>query len=261
MTFSRANLSKKALRQKRILGVLADEPTMRVKSLAARLAVTTETIRRDLEELAEQGLISRTYGGAMLRAENEPVLSQRERHLVREREAIARRAFAELVQGKTFMIGSGATTAILAKRIAFEMRNVTVIAHSFAVATALAQNPTIRILMVPGIYHAGEGAMHGAPALRFLQDYTADWAVLGASTLSPDGPSDALIEAADVYATMLRQSSRNMIVADHTKFDRMATARYAQWSEIDMLVSDRAPEGPLARALDRNEVSVLTAAR
>ncbi|SNS17074.1 DeoR/GlpR family DNA-binding transcription regulator [Tropicimonas sediminicola] len=253
------NLSKKGRRRNEILAILADEPTMRVKALASRLDVTTETIRRDLEELAEQGLISRTYGGAMLRAGNEPVLSQRERQLVREREAIARRAFVELAKGKTFLIGSGATTAILAKRLAFELRNVTVIAHSFAVATALAQNPTIRTIMVPGEYHAAEGAMHGAQAIRFLQDYTADWAILGASALSPDGPSDALIEAAEVYATMLRQSSRSMIVADHSKFDRMSTARYAEWSQIECLVTDRTPDGPLARALDRNEVRVMVA--
>lgn len=232
---------------------------MRVKELAGRLGVTTETIRRDLEELAEQDLISRTYGGAMLRADKEPALSKRERHLVKEREAIARRAAVELHKGKTFLIGSGATTTILAKRLAFELRDVTVFAHSFAVATALAQNPTIRTIMVPGEYHASEGAMHGAQAIRFLQDYTADWAILGATALSPDGPSDALIEAADVYSVMLRQATHNMIVADHSKFDRMSTARYADWSKIDRLVTDKTPEGPLARALDRNEVKVLRA--
>lgn len=259
MAAGEANLSKKSRRRNEILAILADEPTMRVKALAGRLDVTTETIRRDLEELAEQDLISRTYGGAMLRTDNEPVLSKRERHLVKEREAIARRANLELAKGKTFFMGSGATTAILAKRLAFELRGVTVIAHSFAVATALAQNPTIRTIMVPGEYNSAEGAMHGAQAIRFLQDYTADWAILGASALSPDGPSDALIEAADVYATMLRQSSRSMIVADHSKFDRMSTARYADWSQVDRLVTDQMPEGPLASALERHEVNVLLA--
>ncbi|WP_240722714.1 DeoR/GlpR family DNA-binding transcription regulator [Poseidonocella sp. HB161398] len=251
--------TKRDMRQTRILATLADAPTMRVKALASTLEVTTETIRRDLEDLAERGLISRTYGGAMLRAPAEPVLSQRERQLVAEREAIARAAQPRLKRAKTLMIGSGATTAILAKRIAFEMNHVTVIAHSFAVATALSQNPTIRVLMVPGEYHAGEGAMHGSAAIRFLQDYTADWTILGASALSPDGPSDALIEAGDVYATMLRRSARNLIVADHTKFDRMASARYASWSEIELVVSDRAPEGPLAQALERGEVELQVA--
>lgn len=250
---------KRDIRQSQILATLANQPTMRVKALASTLDVTTETIRRDLEDLEAQGLISRTYGAAILRGAAEPGLSTRERHMVREREAIARAAHPRLKQARAVMIGSGATTAIVAKRIAFEMTNLTVIAHSFAVATALATNPTIRVLMAPGDYHGGEGAMHGGPTIRFLQDHRVDWAILGASALSPQGASDALIEASDVYATMQRQSSRTMIVADHSKFDRMAPARYADWSDIDLLICDRPPEGALAKALKASDVELMLA--
>jgi len=251
--------SKRERRQKSILHNLATEPTARVKSLAAKLDVTTETIRRDLEELAEQGLIARTYGGAMLRRTEEPALKQRERHLVKEREAIARKTLTRINRGRCFMIGSGATTTAVARRIAFELRDVTVISHSVAVAAALSENPTIQVLMLPGEYHAGEGAMHGAQATRFLQDYTADWAILGASALSPDGPSDALVEASEVYRMMLRQASQNIVVADHSKFDRMAAARYANWTDIDYLATDKKPEGPLAQGLVNGRVELCLA--
>lgn len=233
---------------------------MRVSALSEALGVTTETIRRDLDELARQGLISRTYGGAMLRQQGEPALTERHNELVAEREAIARIAVSMLKDARVIMIGSGATTVHVARRMVYELNNVTVITHSFGVATALAFNPTISVMMAPGLYHSGEGAMHGAQTVRFLSDFTADWAVLGASGLSPDGPSDALIEAADVYSTLLRQATHRMVVADHTKFDRMSTARYAHWSTIDMLASDRMPTGPLAGALKRAEVDVRVAA-
>ena len=248
--------SKKALRQRNILEELTDNPAMRVSKLSALLGVTTETIRRDLEDMAEQGLISRTYGGAVLRQPSEPVLSERFNDFVDERAAIGKAAAPLLSGARVIMIGSGATTVHFAKRIAFEMNNIIAIVHSFGVATALSFNPTIQVVMAPGIYHSGEGAMHGTQTLRFLSDYTADWAVLGASGMSSFGPSDALMEASDVYSTMLRQSTRHMIVADHSKFDRMATARYAAWSEIDILVTDRRPEGPLARALADGRVTV-----
>ena len=250
---------KKAIRQKEILSRLTVNSALRVRTLANALSVTTETIRRDLEEMADQGLLSRTYGGAVLRQPSEPVLTSRQRIYVDEREAIARAVVPLMKGSRVLMLGSGATTAIVAKRIASEMNDVTVLSHSFAVAIALAANRTIRIVMAPGDYHAGEGATFGTQTLRFLQNYTADWAVLGASALSPDGPSDALIEAADIYAAMLQQSARQVIVADHSKFDRIATACYANWSEIDTLVSDQAPHGLLARALKRNAVTVVTA--
>ena len=248
--------SKKARRQKAILDELSANPTMRVNALSQALGVTTETIRRDLEDLAGQGVISRTYGGAMLRQPAEPALSVRQKDFVAERAAIARAAIPSLSGAQVVMIGSGATTVQIAKRIAFEMNNLTVIAHSFGVAMVLGFNPTIQVIMAPGIYHAGEGAMHGAQTVRFLSDYTADWSITGASALSPAGPSDALVEAADVYATMLRQSTRHMVVADKSKYDRMATARYSDWGEVDMLLTDGAPQGPLAQALGAGGVDV-----
>lgn len=248
--------SKREKRQKAILDYLTAEPTMRVSALSEALDVTTETIRRDLDELTRQDLISRTYGGAILRQPREPALSVRHNEMPEERQAIARAASAAFRGARTLMIGSGATTTHVARRMVYDMNDITVIAHSFGVATALSFNPTIAVIMAPGLYHAGEGAMHGGRTVRFLSDFSADWAIVGASALSPEGPSDALIEAGDVYATMFRQAARRMIVADHGKFDRISSARYARWSEVDMLVTDRRPKGPLADALDAGEVEV-----
>lgn len=246
---------KKSVRQREIITRLTEQPTLRVGELAEQLSVTSETIRRDLDELTEQGLISRTYGGAVLRQGAEPVVSQRHSQLVAERTAIAKRATPHLKKSRVLMIGSGATTVHVARRIAIDMKNVTVITHSFGVATVLSLNPTITVLMVPGLYHSGEGAMHGPQAIRFLEDFNAEWAIVGASGLSPEGPSDALIEAAEVYQTMIARSERRMIVADASKFDRVFTARYARWSQIDLLVTDKAPSGPLSKAMERAGVA------
>ncbi|WP_221798438.1 DeoR/GlpR family DNA-binding transcription regulator [Oceanobacter mangrovi] len=250
---------KKSLRHKNIIDQLALNPTIRVSQLADALKVTTETIRRDLEELAEQQLINRTYGGAMLRQPAEPVLAERHKSNVRERAAIGNASVPLLQNANVIMMGSGATTVQVARRMAVELNNVTVITHSFGVANALAVNSSIDIILTPGSYHAGENAVHGALTQRFLANYAADVAVVGASALSPMGPSDALIDAAEVYAAMLAQSSRSLVVADHSKFDRMATARYSGWSEVDFLVSDQTPQGPLAQALQTGKTQVVVA--
>tara|TARA_R110001583_G_scaffold21513_5_gene81748 strand:- start:6804 stop:7568 length:765 start_codon:yes stop_codon:yes gene_type:complete len=247
---------KKTTRHKAIIDQLSVNPSMRVSELSDALGVTTETIRRDLEELAAQQLINRTYGGALLRQPAEPVLSERHKANVAERAMIGKAAAPLLKGARILMMGSGATTVQVAKRIAFEMNNITVVTHSFGVATALSLNPTIEVVLAPGVYHAGEGAVHGAQTLRFLSDYSVDWAILGASGISPAGPTDALMDAAEVYACMLRQSSRHMIVADHSKFDRMATARFSQWQDIDVLVTDIAPQGPLGQALASGGVDI-----
>ncbi|MBO6771463.1 MULTISPECIES: DeoR/GlpR family DNA-binding transcription regulator [unclassified Thalassospira] len=237
--------NKKSLRQQRILRELDHEPSLRIIDLADRLSVSTETIRRDFDELTQQGLINRTYGGAVRRQSSEPGLNERHKLHIAERELIARHAMPVLAGTRHIMIGSGATTVHVAKRLAVTMNDLTVITHSFGVATVLAINPTIRVIMAPGLYHAQEGAMHGAQTIRFLENYRVEWAILGASGLDEDGASDALIEASEVYAFMMERATRSMIVADHTKFNQAFPARYCDWGNVDILISDQTPPGSL----------------
>jgi DeoR/GlpR family transcriptional regulator of sugar metabolism len=152
------------------------------------------------------------------------------------------------------MIGSGSTTTHVARRIAVEMRDLTVITHSFGVATVLAINPTIKVLMLPGNYHATEGATVGAHTISFLGNFFADHAIIGASGLTSDGPSDALIECGAVYSAMVMRSANCVVVADHSKHDRIFAAQYARWREVGHLVTDAAPSGPLQTVLQHARV-------
>ena len=251
--------SKKQTRQRRIVDELAFQPSLRVSDLAEKMNVSTETVRRDLDELTRQGLIGRTYGGAVAKPDmQEPGLNERHHMLVEERQKIALAAIPLLAGSKHFMIGSGATTVHVAKRMAYEMNNITVLTHSFGVATALSMNPTIRVFMTPGRYYAKEGAMHGGQTIRYLQNFRADWTILGASGLDSEGGSDAVIEASEVYAMMVQRATRSMIVADHSKFGETFAAQYAGWKSIDILVSDCEPPEKIAASLELADVRLIT---
>lgn len=250
--------SKKA-RQRGILAELDKRPALRIGELARSLGVSSETIRRDLDELTERGLVGRTYGGAVRPRASEPSLNERHALLVPEREAIARAAVARLGGPSRVIMGSGATTVHVARRLAVEAADLTVITHSFGIATVLSLNPTVPVLMAPGVYHSGEGAMTGAATVTFLSRYRADWAILGASGLTEEGPADALIASADVFEAIVARAERRMVVADASKFDKRFAARWAGWDEIDCLVTDRRPEGRLAEALAAFDVEVLSA--
>jgi DeoR/GlpR family transcriptional regulator of sugar metabolism len=111
--------------------------------------------------------------------------------------------------------------------------------------------------MAPGISHAGEAAVHGSATIRFLTGFRVNWAILGASGLTTGGAADALIEAADVYAVMAEQAARTF--ADSGKFDRVFLARWAGWSEIDGLASERPPQGALLDGVRAGSADILTA--
>lgn len=252
-------MNKKSVRQREIVSLLSNQPTLRVSELADALRVTTETIRRDLDEMTDKGVINRTYGGAILRKAAEPSVAQRHTLLIEERTRIAKAACEACSGESVFMMGSGATTLHVARRMAATMQNITVITHSFAIAMALGTNSTINVLMTPGFYLAGEGATYGAQTLRFLEQYNAQWVILGASGLAAEGASDALIEMAEIYSAMIERGNRRMIVADGSKFNEMFTARYASWSQIDLLVTDTNPAGPLLKSMQTAEVEIRVA--
>ena len=116
--------NKKTLRQQRILGELDLEPSLRIADLAERLNVSNETIRRDFDELTSQGLINRTYGGAVRRQASEPGLNERHQLHIAERESIAKQSVPVLAGARHIMIGSGATTVHVAKRLAVTMTTI-----------------------------------------------------------------------------------------------------------------------------------------
>lgn len=244
--------SSKSRRQSRILSELDGQPSLRVAELARILSVSTETIRRDLDELTGQGLLNRTYGGATRPLGSEPSISERHLLFQEERQRIAQAATGLLGGARTLMIGSGSTTVHVARRIATDMKNVIVITHSFGVATVLAVNPTINVIMMPGDYHASEGAIVGAHSVAFLENFRADFAILGASGLFEDGPTEALIECGAVYAAMTRRAAATMVVADHSKFGLIFPARYAPWPQVSNLVTNQAPAGELYAAIHRS---------
>src|SRR4029079_5751114 len=120
-------------RQARIVAELRATPSLRVNELAGLLEVSTETVRRDLAELDQRGLINRTYGGAVRPVMVAPALVEREKLMVAERERIAVAA-AQLVEtNDILMIGGGATTTIFARRLAAERDYLTAQPHPFPV--------------------------------------------------------------------------------------------------------------------------------
>jgi len=251
----------KQSRQERILAEMMASSTLRVGDLAADLDVSTETIRRDLFELQERGLLNRTYGGAVRPFAAEPSVTERHGMMVAEREAIAAVTVKFIKPGEVIAIGAGATTTHVARRMAAECRDLKVITHSFSVATVVAANPTIEVIMCPGQYNAREGMMVGVETAEFLESYNVNRAILGISGITPEGLADAEAPAAWVYKAMMKRAAEIIVVGDHKKFDVQALAIWARIPDIQRLVVDRAPQGALARALSRAHVEVSVAGR
>jgi len=257
MTVITAKRTGKAGRQEVIVAALRRSPAMRVNELAEWLAVSPETIRRDLAELDGRGLLSRTYGGAVRPVTFEPALVERQGLMVEERRRIAVAAAERIERNDILMIGGGATTLHFARELAARELPVTVITHAFSIAMALAAGPHLEVLMLPGKYDGREGLIHGADTIDALGRFHANKAVLGASGLSDEGPNDAAMAPGLVYGAMMRRASETLVLADHGKFERPSLLVYGAWSATTTLVTDRPPRGDLAAALGEANAAVL----
>lgn len=249
----------KSDRQARIVAELRALPALRVNELADRLVVSTETVRRDLTELAERGLINRTYGGAMRPQSFEPALAEREQLMVAERERIAAAAVQLIESNDILMIGGGATTLHFARRLAAERNHLTVITHAFSIAAALASNPLHKVLMLPGQYDGREGLIHGPETIDALQHFRAGKAILGASGLTAEGPNDASVGPGLIYGAMMKRAAHTLVLADHSKFETPSLVVYGAWSAAMTLVTDEMPGAELNAALRSAGAKVIQA--
>jgi DeoR/GlpR family transcriptional regulator of sugar metabolism len=252
--------SRKAERHDSILLELRLKPHVRISDLAAQFDVTTETIRRDVEELSKLGQLSRTHGVASApQAGTTQDVSVRARSRIKEREQIGRFAASLLAGGETVMIDAGTTTLQFARALSAAEIAVTAITNSLHVAVALGRSPAAKVIVCPGDYLATEAATIGSECVDFLARYNVDHCFIGASALSEVGVSEAVDGFAAVKRMMLRQSGAVNLLADRTKFGLTHFASVCTLHGLDRLITDAAPEEGLSPALRGAGVAVLVA--
>ena len=251
---------RKQRRHQQIVARLADSPTVRISALAAEFGVSAETVRRDIDELTERGIVDRTYGGAATRHVGyQPAVTERERMAVSERVRIGRAAVALVRPGDVLMIDSGSTTTHFARALAAMGRELTVITNSQAAANLLVEIPSARVIFCPGDFSARERGVYGSETVAFLGRFYADLAFIGASGLTPEGPTDVESRAAWVKRSMVDRAGRAVLLADGGKFGQKHLELVCPLDRLSDLVTETPPTGGLAAALRTAEVAVTLA--
>jgi DeoR/GlpR family transcriptional regulator of sugar metabolism len=248
---------RKTERQQRILAELRLSPHVRISDLAERFGVSTETVRRDVDRLSEQGLVARAYGGAAAAPMGvQPSFGERNEAHLEERMRIAERAALLVQPGEVLMIDAGSTTSQFARRLAVTGRDLTVLTNSLPVASALGSNDAIDVILCPGDYSAEEAAVYGIETIAFLQRFRANRAFIGASGLSADGIMDANRAASAVKRVMLAQADARYLLVDHSKFNQRKLSLVEPLAAVDAVVADCSPESALLAALMEAGVTV-----
>jgi DeoR family transcriptional regulator, glycerol-3-phosphate regulon repressor len=247
-------------RHAQLLALLRREGTVRIATLAKAFDVTTETARRDLDELAQSGALQRTYGGAASRSLiDEPGIGIRNRAHAAERGLIGAAAARMVESGDALMIDCGSTTSLFANALAARNLHLTIVTNCLPVARALATNAHCRVILCPGDYVPREAGTFGADALEFIRRFNANKTFIGAGGLTSEGVTDADSMGCSVKRAMMQRSDRTILLLDRSKYDVVHFERVCGLSDIHALVSEAAPPKRLAAALKGAGVQVTLA--
>ncbi|AXC48343.1 DeoR/GlpR transcriptional regulator [Paracoccus suum] len=235
-----------SLRQVQILELIRSTGRVAVEELAVRFDVTLQTIRRDLGELADAGMLDRVHGGAVLRGGALNIGYDERRQTAAEAKAAIGAACAALIADNTSLIVNLGTTTEAVARALTQHRNLTVITNNMNVANILAPNETCEVIVSGGTLRRSDGGLVGDLTSDFMGRFKVDCAIIGTSALDDDGDLlDFDMAEVRVSQAILRQARRAVLVADHSKLQRRAPMRIASLADLDLVVTDRALPAPL----------------
>jgi DeoR/GlpR family transcriptional regulator of sugar metabolism len=231
-----------AERQEQILEILRKDLTIRGSHLSELLGVSEMTIRRDLDILEKQGLVERTYGGAVFRQERltEKFLYHNSiQENPREKRRIAASASTMIEPDDTIYIGEGFTVAQIIRHVKPNI-HFTIFTNNLGVISEM-KDTAAELVLLPGTYDPATHALAGPLTMEMIRQVNATKVFLGADSLSLSaGLTTANLEIAVVERSMIRHTRGKVIViADYSKFGRVSEISIAPLKYINMLVTSR----------------------
>ncbi|WP_432828787.1 DeoR/GlpR family DNA-binding transcription regulator [Dactylosporangium sp. CA-092794] len=252
-------------RKAQLAAYVADTGQVTVGELAERFGVSIDTVRRDLDQLAAEGILVRTYGGAVSLStvfRTDRTVDQRLTVQEQEKEKIAALAAALVKDGSTIMINGGTTTLALARNLG-QHRDLTVATNNLLVPGALPPTAIRDIYVFGGAVRALTLATIGPVSFRANTgaelDISCDLALIGVGAVAADaGYTTSNLAEAAMMQEMISRATRVAILADSSKFGRRLFAQVSELGAADYLITDTAPPPDLRDALKASGVELLT---
>lgn len=229
-------------RQAEIVDLVKVQGRVLVDELAARFAVTPQTIRKDLNELCDGGVLTRIHGGAVLPRGNENVAYEARRSMAAaEKQAIGQAAAALIPNDSSLFINIGTTTEAVGDALR-DHRRLMIITNNINVANRLRVFPDLEVVIAGGIVRSEDGGIVGEAAVDFIRQFKVDYAVIGVSAIDQDGALlDFDYREVKVAQAIIANARHVILVSDSTKFDRTAPVRIGHIDQVHTFITDTCP--------------------
>ncbi|WP_090942771.1 DeoR/GlpR family transcriptional regulator [Azotobacter beijerinckii] len=245
-----------APRQQNILDLVRERGYVSIEELAHSFTVTPQTIRRDINQLAEQGLLRRYHGGAAYDSSVEnTAYTMRAGQMHDEKQRIAEAIATAVPDHASLFINIGTTTQAIARAL-LGHQALKVITNDLHVAGILSAKEDFEVLVAGGKVR-NDGGIVGQATVDFIQQFKVDYALVGISGIDEDGSLlDFDFREVRVSRAILDNARQVFLAADSSKFGRNAMVRLGAITQVDRVFTDTQPAPPLVQLLAEHKVKL-----
>lgn len=246
-------------RQKKIFEIIKKEKTISNKSLQSKLFISESTLRRDLNEMSRQGIIHRTHGHSTLidSSSRESSILVRVQTQVKEKNSIAVKCATLLGKNESYFVDSSSTAGYLLPLLD-NIPNVTVVTNGLNNAAILTQFPTVRVYLPGGIIYNNTNSVLGIDTVDYIKKFNCNAFIFSCGGLSlTSGITEASLEQALVKREMLNHSKVHILLADHTKFDKVFLCQSCEFKDLDYVITDKMPSDAYIEAFKKSGTTLL----
>ncbi|MBP0608380.1 MULTISPECIES: DeoR/GlpR family DNA-binding transcription regulator [Burkholderia] len=246
-------------RKKAILDALARDGQVLAAELSVQFGVSEDTVRRDLRELAAEGLLQRVHGGALPASPAVAPFAQREALETTEKRRIARRAAQMIASGQVAIVDGGTTSALLVSQLPADLR-ATIVTHSPSVAVALAAHPSIDVILIGGRLYKHSIVAVGAAAMEGIARIHADLYFMGVTGVHPvAGLSTGDFEEAAIKRALAERAAETVVLASQSKLRAASQFVIGDLTLAQTIVVEKETDAALTKPIEAAGVTVVRA--
>lgn len=228
--------------------------------LCEKFQVSKNTIRRDINYLTEKGVIKKVYGGVTVNESStiSDLVSFEARHLtnIDEKNKIAKLAAEYVCDGDTIFIDSGTTPLNMIDYLK-DKKNLTIITYSVQIVIKAIQYPDITVISLPGVLKRPTCSFIGSGSFEYLQTFNINKAFMSCTGLSVEnGICNASSEEFDIKKTAVSKSQTIFLLADHSKFNRVALMTFCDLENIHCIITDQVPSANFVDFCEDNSIEI-----
>jgi DeoR/GlpR family transcriptional regulator of sugar metabolism len=246
-------------RKKAILEALGRDGQVLATELSAGFGVSEDTVRRDLRELAAEGLLQRVHGGALPASPALAPFARREEMESDAKRRIARKAAEMIAPGQVVIIDGGTTSALLAQQLPDNL-SATVVTHSPSVAVALAQHPSVDVVLIGGRLYKHSIVTVGAAAVEAMSHIHADIYFMGVTGVHPTaGLTTGDFEEAHIKRALAARAAETVVLASAAKLNAASAYRIGGIELAQTIIVEDSAETKLTGPVEQAGITVLRA--